>query len=338
VALFDQRWDGHNDRSFLGICLPASETLITFALKRRRDEKKYETVEVSILGQLPAISITSMRATRDKVWDAIIVKPDGRLSLLTHGLRELPLQPEGRGDRHDLMDIDGGAVSGRKIIAVEDVIFSSITIVYDDGSKMRTSIDVIPSDITISQAFQVLAQTLPAQYCFSLHRAFLQIWSSRHFSMSDGVEFTCFEAALAQVFNLGDVIVQPAPARDLSHAWQALSHASSHDRFSADPALARLKLPSRTKTSKPSKHTSKPHQMLAPVLYALHTMGEDMRLAPHRYEDLLRLASLICRVALVIRPEWADYWKRLCPDAMKGWSSPVTTGEWNFRGASTVQA
>jgi anaphase-promoting complex subunit 1 len=335
--LFDQRWDGHNDRSILGICLPASETLLTFSLIRRRDEKKYESVEVAILSQLPAISIASIRATREKVWDAIIVKPDGRLTLLTHGLREIPLQLEGKVDRPDLMDVDGGTTSnksGHTVIGVESVAISSVTIVYNDGSKSRTSIDLIPNDLTTSQVLQVLAQTLPAQYCFSLHRAFLEVWSSRHFSMSDGVEFDCFEAALAHVFNLRD-LAKPHPARDLSHAWQALSHSSSHERFRADPALARLELPSRVETPKPSRHPSKPHKLLAPILYALHTMGEDMRLVPHRYEDLLRLVSLICRVALVIRPEWADYWKRLCPDAMAGWPTSATTGECDFQRESS---
>jgi anaphase-promoting complex subunit 1 len=330
VALFDQRWDGHRDRSFLGICLPASETLLAYSLVRRRDEKKREILEVVIQAQLPAISIASIRATRQKVWDAIVVKPDGQVILLTHGLRELHLHLDKKDRRVDLMDIDSGSKShsvGRRVIAVEDAIYSSVTLIYDDGFKTRTSIDLVPSHITTSQALQVLAQTLPAQHCFALHRAFLENWSSRRFVTSDGVEFDCFEAALTQVFHLRDITAQPAPIRHPSHAWQALSQSSSHDRFTADPALARLKLPSRTQASKPSEHTSTPHRMLAPILYALHTLGEDIRLAPHRHEDLLRLASLICRVALVIRPEWGDYWKRLCPDAIVGWPTPATTGE-----------
>lgn len=303
---------------------------MTFSLIRKRDERKFEILEVATLTQLPAISIVSIRATREKVWDAIIVRPDGRLSLLTHGLRELPLQLEGRDCPPDYMDVGNGAASnkqGRGIRAVEDPAFSSVTIVFDNGSKMRTSIDLIPNDITTSQVLQVLAQTLPAQYCFSLHRTFLEIWSSRHFSMSNGVEFDCFEAALARVFNLSDFVGQQALARDSSQAWQALSYSSSHHRFCADPALARLRLPPRNETPTPSRLSSKPHKMLAPILYALHTMGEDMRLAPHRYEDLLRLVSLICRVALVIRPEWADYWKRLHPDAIADWPTQATTGE-----------
>lgn len=306
---------------------------MTFSLTRRQDEKKYETVEIGSLTQLPAISIAPVRATRDKVWDAIIVRPDGRLTLLMHGLRELPLLLESKDDRAELMDIDGGATlhkGGRKIIAVENATFSVVTLLYNCGSKTRTSLDLIPSDITTSQVLQVLAQTLPAQYCFSLHRAFIEIWSSKQFSMSDGVEFGCFETALAQVFNLRDVKLQHAPAHSL-HVWQALTHSPSHDRFNTDPALARLKMPLRTEILNPPSHRSKPHGMLAPILYALHTMGENMRLTPHRYEDLLRLVSLICRVAIIIRPEWADYWTRLCPDAMIGWPTAATAGERDLR-------
>jgi anaphase-promoting complex subunit 1 len=302
---------------------------------RRRDEKKYETVEVGSLAQLPAISIAPVRATRDKVWDAIIVRPDGRLTLLMHGLRELPLLLESKDDHLKLMDIDGGAAlnkGGRKIIAVENAAFSVVTLIYDGGSKTQTSLDLVSSDNTISQVLQVLAQTLPAQYCFSLHRAFIEIWSSKHLSMSDGVEFGCFEAALAQVFNFQDVKPLRVSTHSL-HVWQALTYSPSHDRFSTDPALARLKMPLLTETLNPSSHRSKPHRMLAPILYALHTMGENMRLTPHRYEDLLRLVSLICRVALIIRPEWADYWKRLCPDAMTGWPTAATAGERDLRAA-----
>jgi anaphase-promoting complex subunit 1 len=334
VALFDQRWDGKDERSLLGICLPTAETLLTFSLTRNRDEKKkYETLDIASLSQLPAISIASVRATRDKVWDAIIVKPDGRLTLFTHGLREIPLELESKDRRPDLMDVDGGSASSvaghqRKMIAIEDATFSSLTLVYNDGSKARVSVDLVPNDVTTTQTFQVLAQTLPAGYCFALHRTFLELWSLRRFSMLKGAEFDCFEGAVARVFDLEDSTSRSVLGAN--SAWQALSRSPSHDRFSGDSVLARLELPTRVQASTPSRQTDKPHNMLAPILYALHTMGEDMRLSPHRYEDLLRLASLICRIAIVIRPEWADYWKRLCPDAIKEWPSPATTGESDY--------
>lgn len=329
VALFDQRWDGENERSIMGICLPATETLLNFSLTRRRDEKNtYETLKVSCLPEMRAISIASMRATRDRVWDAVIIKPGGRISLLTHGLREIKLDFNDIQGQVDKMDVDIGPNSSRyeSITAVEDAATSSVTLAFADGTKMRTTIDLVPHDITTAHLFQVLAQTLPAKYCFALHHTFLEIWSSRGLATSKGIEFQCFEDALARVFKLTN---QSAP-QPFKNAWQALTKSTSHDRFCADPAIARLNLPHKSEIPMPSRHSTKPHKMLAPTLYALHTMGEDMRLSPHSYEDLLRLASLICRIALVIRPEWADYWKRLCPDAMAGWPTTATTGRWHL--------
>lgn len=327
VALFDQRWDGKSDRSLISICLPFSETLMTFALTRKKEENsKYETLSVSALSQTPAISVASLRATRDTVWDAIVLKPDNSLSLLTHGLHQLHLVLDRKSNTSDSMDVDelSHPQKNQTIVSFEDTTHSSVTLVYNDGSKTRVAIDLVPNDITTCQVFQVLAQTLPNEYSFALHKAFLEIWSGRGFSTSNGVEFDCFEEALAQTFNLEN---SQGPRSGSNPPWEALSLSYAHNRFVADPALSQLNLPQRTRTCAQSVYTSPPHRMLGPILYALHTMGEDMRLSPHRYEDLLRFASLVCRIAIIIRPEWADYWKRLCPDAMAGWPAPETTGE-----------
>lgn len=331
VALFDQRWDGKADRTYLGICLPSTQTLLIFSLTRRQDaQKKYETLETTKLVEMPAISIAPIRATRPIVYDALIVKPGGEVCLLTHGFRQIHLQLEGK-DRHlDLITVDN---QQRKIVGVEHPTLSSITFVYSDMSKARTSIDLVPTDAATAQALQVLAQTLPAQNSFELHQAFLHIWSSRRLATSKGVEFDCFEAALALVFHLEGTI-QQAPKSDTSK-WQALSFSSSYSRFCSDPALIKLKMPSDKGVPTFVRQSRPPHNMLAPILYALHSMGEDMRIFPHRHESLLRLASLICRIALIIRPEWADYWKRLCPDAMHGWPSSSATGEHHPYGGYT---
>jgi anaphase-promoting complex subunit 1 len=42
-------------------------------------------------GQSSACTITSLRATRKNVWDLLVVKPLGELSILTHSLCELPM-------------------------------------------------------------------------------------------------------------------------------------------------------------------------------------------------------------------------------------------------------
>ncbi|KAJ3806574.1 hypothetical protein F5876DRAFT_80552 [Lentinula aff. lateritia] len=68
------------------------------------------------------------------------------------------------------------------------------------------------------------------------------------------------------------------------------------------------------------------YNQLVVVLYTLHTLAEGMRLLVDRYPLLMRLAPVICRIAMYIRPEWADYWRRMCPDAMFSlpWPSSAT--------------
>lgn len=309
----------------MGICLPSSKTLMTFALTRKKEGSKYETLSVSALSQTHAISIAPLRATRDTVWDAIVLRPGNELFLFTHGLCELPLVLDRKINTLDSMHIDESSHSRENnIVSIEDSTHSSVTLVYKDGSKTRVTIDLVPNDITTCQVFHVLAQTLSNEYSFALHKAFLEIWSGRNFSTSDGVEFDCFEEAVAKTFNLENVL---PPSGSKENAWEALSLCQAHNRFVADPALSQLKVPPCLRKRTQFVHTTPPHRMLGPILYALHTMGEDMRLSPHRYEDLLRFASLICRIANIIRPEWADYWKRLCPDAMAGWPSPAATSE-----------
>ncbi|KAJ3566722.1 hypothetical protein NP233_g6827 [Leucocoprinus birnbaumii] len=74
----------------------------------------------------------------------------------------------------------------------------------------------------------------------------------------------------------------------------------------------------------------KPSKLLSPMLYALHTYAEYLRLVVPRFEDLVKLVPLICRLALEVRPEWADYWQRLVPDPAGEWPIATTSGEQMF--------
>lgn len=329
MALFDHRWDGQAERSLMSVCLPSTKTLTLFSLAAGEDDM----LKVTPLAQLPAISATSIRATRGNVWDLLVVKPDHHLTVLTHGTRELPieLRPQNSMTPHNgtVMDVDANilhpSIDHGRVVSVQNGAFSSATLVFEDGWKARTSIDLVPRDTLTNQSLQILALTLPAETSFALHRTFLEKWSSSYLRTSDGTEFDCFTAALFNVLGLEEASIISPSIHD--HVWTALAKSSSHGRFREDPVLKHLTTPSYPKPSLSLKYLHKPHNLLAPVLYALHTLGEDLRLMVHRYDCLLKLVPVISRIALSIRPEWADYWKRLCPDPAIAWPSPATTGE-----------
>ena len=330
VALFDERWDGQSNRSLMAICLPLTECLALFSLTHSEDK----TLKVFRLPTLSAISVASIRATRHNVSDLLVVKPNKQLVVLTHGLRELPLEflEETSNlvpDDDSIMDVDAEAnerlhnplIGHGGVVSVQDEVLSSITLRCKDGWTARTNINLMPQDILTCQALHILAQFLPADSHYSLHRSFLGLWLSRGLQS----EFDCFTEALYKTFDL-EYSTEATVVAPQNCSWHTLFKSQSHSRFSEDPVLRKLIVPPNLDTPSPSRHLRKPHKLLAPVLLALHTLGEDMRFMTHRYEDLLRLAPIICRIALIIRPEWADYWKRLCPGVIPSWPSPTTTG------------
>lgn len=318
VALFDNRWDGTCERSLMAICLPKSQSLMIFSLKPSEEK----TLQAVPLHQSAAISATSLRITRNNVWDLLVLKPDHRLAVYTHGIHELPIQlgyVHHAEDRNMGIDVSLPAymVHHGKTISIQGRSFSSVTVVFEDGWRALTTINLVPQDILTSQCLQILALTLPSDILFLLHRFFLDKWSSRSLSTSDGVEFECFTDSLYRVFDL-----RIETATHSSDYWSTLGSSASHNRFREDPVLKGLKVPPSPSTLVGFKRSSgKPHRLLAAVLYALHTLGENLRLMVHHYKSLVKLAPVLCRIALAVRPEWADYWKRLCPDATQGWPS-----------------
>lgn len=287
-------------------------------------------LKVNPVCNLSAISIASLRITRSNVWDLLLVKPDHRLAILTHGLCELPCEfriaPAPAGTDHPQVAIqDTNAtfpLDHGPIVSVQANASNSVIVTFRDGWRESAVLDLVPQDRLTSQCLHILALTLPPDSFFTLHRLFLQEWYSHSFGKSDGIEFDCFALALSSSFGLSQ---ESLPAA--TDVWTMLGRSRSHRRFLDDPVLKRFKIPP---TNLPPLNRLRSHvarDLLAPVLYALHTLGEDLRLSVHHYPDLLKLVPVICRIALLIRPEWADYWKRLCPHVIEGWANSEVRGE-----------
>ncbi|KAH0579751.1 hypothetical protein H2248_002588 [Termitomyces sp. 'cryptogamus'] len=327
VALFDDRYDGVSSRSLIAICLPHSQCAFLLSLAPSPDN----TLKAIPLTHIPAISVTSLRATRENVWDLLIVKPDHKLAIIMHGTQELPIQlgclqrSTSIADDNS-MQVDSNtpsSVDHGPIVAVHSGHSSTVTVTFKDGWKERVTIDLVPHDPLISQCMQILSLILPSDYIFALHTMFLQRWSASGRPTANGADFAQFSDTFFSCFLLpyGACPVDDRP-------WSMLGLSPSHDRFIDDPALRGLEMP----PTAPPKNSvispaekRKPHFLMAPALWALHALGENLRLIIDQYQSLIRLVPLICGVAQGVRPEWVDYWKRLCPDAALPWPSPATT-------------
>ncbi|KAJ7802231.1 hypothetical protein B0H14DRAFT_1667535 [Mycena olivaceomarginata] len=323
---FDGRWSGSSERSLLSIHFPTSKTLHLFDVYAAPDN----TLKLKYVSQLPALGAVPLRITRRTVWDLLVLQPDHELIVLTHGTKVLPISVKVKVvDPDNVMDVDVAQAPEGVVQAVglKRDSFHSATLIFEDDRRrcheQPVCIDLVPPDYLTGQTLQILALTLPEDVFFELHRRFLEIWSSRGLLTSDGIEFDCLTSALCRTFELRRPVKSPP-----EDVWSSLAQSPSHDRFREDPALRALFRPTNpihaissdvgTPLQSPQRKS-----LLAPILYALHTLGEDLRLSIDHYKALTALAPVICMVALVIRPEWADYWKRLCPDAMAGWPQPT---------------
>ncbi|KAJ8074862.1 Anaphase-promoting complex subunit 1 [Marasmius tenuissimus] len=341
VSLFDHRWDGKQDRSLLAICFPATQIMKVFTLSRGEEVKR---LSLEPLTQIPAISVTSLRATRRQCLDLLVLKPDRKTSIYTHGINEVPISFKSdavlrtKAAASEGMDVEinpplkeHGQISS---VANRLNVATGIVLTFDNGWYTRTVIDMVPRDTLTVEVLQQLALGMPYDLVFDLHHSFLRAWARRSFSTSKGTEFECLVSSFFSVFNLesGVTFPQNTHARVPSSApdaWKALGTSSAHRRYGNDPALRGLQRPKAPSQTLPRKHNlsvikgTDRYRYLVGSLYVLHTLLEQYRMLVHRHSDLIRLASVVCRIAMYTRPEWADYWRRLVPEAMNSLSWPL---------------
>ncbi|KAJ3905724.1 hypothetical protein F5879DRAFT_1074098 [Lentinula edodes] len=286
-------------RSLLSICLPSRQSLTIFQLAPNAEHR----IEITALREIPAISTAIICGTRWSIWDLLVVKPGGGLSLLTHGTYEVALTPtlhDSELPSDDSMDVEDSLhprSDNPRIISVIGELSSPLLVTFQmsNESITCTAFHFYPSDDLTLQALQTLALCLPS-------------------------DMPCIRRLAFKVAPL--------------YLPNALYHSGSHKRFREDPAIKNLKPPvSPALHAAPFSvhlHTMEKgtdsYNQLVVVLYTLHTLAEGMRLLVDRYPLLMRLAPVICRIAMYIRPEWADYWRRMCPDAMFSlpWPSSAT--------------
>ena len=263
---------------------------------------------------MQATSVASIRSTRPTVKDLLLVKPDGSLGVLTHGIRQIGIQPTIGSTQRMPPEVGLGAGSqpstSLKVIRVEERTESCTTFVMGNGEKMYGSLAFSSPDILVHRCFEVLAMALPSELAFAIRLEFLYLWHEQGlFTMEDTV-LICFRRALFKVLRIND----PDPEQ-MTLGWDNLSQSPLFDDMSEDVSLLGLTHPPPIRKQAPADfHITKPHPLAGAALNALHHLAEDMRINLEQQMLVLRIIPIICTMALVVRPEWAEYWKRLCPD------------------------
>ena len=271
-------------------------------------------MKVELLQDMQATSVAPVRSTRPTVNDLLLVKPDGSLGILTHGMRQINIQPCAGNKQHApyemLTDPCPRSTAKLKVVRVEERTESRATFVTESGEKMYGSLTFSSPDILVHRCFEVLAMALPSELTFAIRLEFLHLWHEQGlFTIGDTV-LVCFRRALFNTLHINDPDPEPTIL-----SWDNLSQSPLFEDLGEDASLQTLAHPppiqKRTLTD---FHIIKPHPLAGAALNALHHLAEDMRINLEQQILVLRIVPVICSMALVVRPEWADYWKRLCPD------------------------
>lgn len=270
-------------------------------------------MRVELLQDMQATSIAPVRSTRPTVRDLLLVKPDTSLGILTHGMRQISIQPcVGSTQRtsHEMqVDLGSRSTTALNVARVEERTDSCATFITENGEKMYGSLAFSSPDILVHRCFEVLAMALPSELAFTIRLEFLHLWHEQGLFTVEDTVLVCFRHALFKVLHINDPDSQPPTL-----TWDNLSQSPLFDDLSEDVSLQGLALPPVRKHAPMDHHITKPHPLAGAALNALHHLAEDMRINLEQQVLVLRIAPIICTMALVVRPEWADYWKRLCPD------------------------
>jgi anaphase-promoting complex subunit 1 len=220
----------------------------------------------------------------------------------------------------DAIDPTIRIVRSAKAVLVKDAVGSAATVVLVDGLRYRVSFDLVPSGLT-RRALDILSLWMPHDLFFPLHWLFLRIWTERGCARIEDKQFRCLKRALCTYFNIGEVESTEASG----NAFQEMLGMERYRGMKDDPAISHLQVPLEPKP-KQLNLDRKPHPGIALALVAFNYLAEDLRTQTNSHDSLSLIVPLICRIAMHIRPEWADYWKRLLPSALTHWPAPSSMG------------
>ncbi|KAI0074880.1 hypothetical protein K474DRAFT_1600790 [Panus rudis PR-1116 ss-1] len=316
AGVFNQSWDGKYESAMLGVCLPASKKLFILHMVKRESR-----VVTNLHARLTASSVAAVRITRGFIYDLLLLRPDKTLTVLTHGIREVPIHITNIPDvNQDDIDVFMPPPSLPSVISsLKNATTNSVTLSFAHNRETRVTFDLLPRDILTKQCLIMLAMILPDQIFFDIHREFLFRWSKIEYSPDGDDQFEVLTNTI-----LDALLIPRGPDALCDKGWDTLAATSSFGKLDEDPCLQGLELPPSIPRPRP-RVSQKPSEFAGPVLTGLHHVGLSLWVGSNRHKDLLRLVSVICKIAHVIRPEWVDFWKRLCPTSYESWPSSQDT-------------
>lgn len=277
------------------------------------------------LREVPCLAAQPIIATRSDVLDTLVLTVEGARLLSASGHEtpiDIPRVPtiDGRDEvarqlassLSMVLDGDGATLSRRSVVDLVDPSGSRVTVVYNDGERVRVSFDFTLQPGLPRRALEALSYALSPEEYAELSETYLQELQARPAPerLDLGCQWETFAEVLCTKCGLAPATPTDSRSKMLS-AWTTQS----------DPIL-RL-LAQRVQAS--SSRAPEPSSVITPAtctpsaLLALHFVAQDCRLSCTSEPELSLIAPVIARLAAAVgRMDWVDYWRRLMPSALAG--------------------
>ncbi|QRW13959.1 anaphase-promoting complex subunit 1 [Ceratobasidium sp. AG-Ba] len=335
-------FDARGETCSLAILLP-SHTLHLLSLARQ-----HSAVSSTHLGSFPVQAITSLVVTRAGIKDLVAITPDGSIKVILWDLRELNitlvspssspprqlLQDQSTSFAHSHSDSStsmhmaspspsavssprhiGTNLLSRRPIGFNDPVESSLTILFDDGTRARASFDLTPQDWVVQLGFEALARVVPKDEGWQVRKRWLEMLRS-----GEKTEFECFGDAVCEVF-VGSR--ERVSAEASGTAWEALSQSRTHTRVRDEQMFTSIGLalpePDHLALPDSSATTGSPSSHLASAMLALHLAAQTLVADVAKMDRLADMGGLVLKLARRVRADYVDYWSRMCCDAEEAW-------------------
>ena len=292
----------------------------------------------------PALAIEKVRATRPDAYDLLVLRPDHTLRLYADGQEYQlmlsvdlsSLKAESRvEDTSGVVDMSMSMDEEHPIslpetqlqlLSIKDGVDSFFTAVFEGGQERRVSIDLLPRNRLVGDALATLQYVLPSAQFAELRRNQLVRWCSRGRPTRLKEEIACiWEPLLEMMLGEAPGFTRTQEQQQETSAFDSLASSAVHQKFSNDRSVFNLRVPTAKVAPAAEMSLRDVSSFCAPVLYALHLLGQSLKVDLTRQAELEHLVPTLLRVGNRVAPEWSDYWSRIFPDAEGAWS-PVSLG------------
>lgn len=282
----------------------------------------------ALVRTMACIDASPIISTRHKIHDTLVISPDGGLHIVTSDGQSIGVaMPSPTADSRDEvarrmasslnMQIDtddslGARSDTRRVVALGHSTGSTVTLLYNDHENMRVSVDFTIKDRLVRHCFEAASRSLSATSFFTFKRELLARLQTAPLLGRDSA-WTVFVDVVRASLGM-------TPAKEADTDFGQLVTRARQGLSSTARRLAALH------TGVKMTERSRPIGLLfgqkleaseaASLLFALHLVAQELRVAADLQVDVPRLGGLVLMLAGHMgMTQWFDYWRRLVPTA-----------------------